>query len=475
MMMRRNARKDAEKLQQVKLPHPRELDSFILRAPLPVLVRSCLEWLTDAELLKQLFDATAEEQYTREITLDFMANLMLDVACGIEPSAGAALKTYRDEIDVSRQAFYGKLNRMEPNVSAAIVAHVAELAESVIVRLGPAQTELIAGHEARIVDGMYMGGRCAHRIAPLRKTNSAGLTGMALAVFAPATGLVHQAVLAEDAYTQERGVLDQLDIRAGQVWLGDRNFCIRSFLFRIHRAQSTFLIRWHASSCPYEEITPLHPARGSKQGAMAQSVRLRDPDSQEWLQARRIVLPLPQPTRNGDTQLILLTDLPDSVGADELCDRYRDRWQIETHFQRLTQQLHCEPPGLNHPRAALFSFAMSVAAANALAVVCNALAAQHGREAVRELSYYEFVLRVAQTWIGMAIAVPDAQWDFIRRFTPGQLAQWLNEIAQLVPMDRFKRSRRAPKRPQPKRASGKYNQHISNKRALDEERLNSAC
>jgi hypothetical protein len=42
-------------------------------------------------------------------------------------------------------------------------------------------------------------------------------------------------------------------------------------------------------------------------------------------QVRRIVLPLSQPTHNGDTQLILVTDLPDSVGADELCDRYRDR------------------------------------------------------------------------------------------------------------------------------------------------------
>lgn len=470
-MMRRNAKKDAEKLQQITLPHPRELAPFILQAPLPVLVRSCLEWLTDAELLKQLFAATAQEQYTRQLTLDFMVYLMLDVACGIEPSAGAALKTYRDDIDVSRQAFYGKLNRMEPKVSAAIVAHVAELAEAVIGRLGPTPAESMAGYEARIVDGMYMEGRGEHRIAPLRKTNSAGLTGMALAVFAPATGLVHQVVLAEDAYTQERSVLDQVAIGAGQVWLGDRNFCIRSFLFRIHRAHATFLMRWHASSCPYQEITPLQPARNSQQEALEQTVRLQDPQSKEWLPVRRIVLPLAQPTRNGDTQLILLTDLPESVSADELCNRYRDRWQIETHFQRLTQQLHCEPPALNHPRAALFCFAMSVAAANALAVVCNALQAQHGQEAVQELSYYQLVLRVAQTWRGMAIAVPGTQWDFIRRFTPDQLAQWLTEIAKLVPMESFKRSRRPPKRPQAKRASGKCNRHLSIKRALEEERL----
>lgn len=38
-MMQRNAKKDMEKLQQVTLPHLRELNPFLLRAPLPVLVR----------------------------------------------------------------------------------------------------------------------------------------------------------------------------------------------------------------------------------------------------------------------------------------------------------------------------------------------------------------------------------------------------------------------------------------------------
>ena len=474
-MVSRVAKQGVELAQQISLPHPPELAPFIRCAPLPVLVRSCLEWLIDDASLEHLFDETAEQQYTRELTLGFMVDLMLDVACGIQPSAGAALKAYREQMSASRQAFYGKLNRMEPAVSAAIVKHVADRANTIIEQLDARAAESIPGYRVRIVDGTCMGGRTEHRIKPLRKTNSAGLTSMAIAVFEPGSRTVRQMIPQEDAYTQERALLDQLDIDAGQLWIGDRNFCVRSFLFRVHRAQSAFVVRWHGSSCPYEEIEPLHRARGTRQGALEHHVRLQDPKSQEWLKVRRIVLPLAKPTRNGDTELILVTNLPDTEAADTLCDLYRERWTIETHYQRLTEQLHCEPAGLNHPRAALFAFAMAATASNALAVVQKALEGQHGRQAVQELSYYQMVLEIAQTWVGMAIVVPADQWSFVRKLTPEQLACWLSSIARLVPMAHFKRSPRGPKKPQPKRQSGKYHQHVSNKRLLDMENLKSAC
>lgn len=100
---------------------------------------------------------------------------------------------------------------------------------------------------------------------------------------------------------------------------------------------------------------------------------LHDRQSDEWLQVRRILLPLAEPTRNGDTELILMPNLPEAVQADQICQAYRGRWKIETHFQRLTEQLHCEPPALNYPRAALLAFAMAVCTGNALAVVQQAL------------------------------------------------------------------------------------------------------
>jgi Transposase DDE domain len=449
------------------LPYPRELKPFIERSPLPVLVRSCLEWLIDEPALETLFRQTAQRQYTRELTLDFIADTMLDVACGIHPTASAALTAYEERMTTTRQAFYAKLQRMEPGVGEAIVQHVAALTETVMAQWGMAHYEPVPGFQVRVLDGAHLGGRTEHRIKPLRQTNSAGLTGVALAVYSLATHLVLQVVLEEDAYTQERALLTQLDIGAGQLWIADRNFCVRAFLFRIAQAHSCFLMRWHRGACPFEAVEPLREVAASRPDVKEQAVQITDPKTGQQMAVRRIELCLPAPTRDGDTTLVLMTNLPAHVAAVDLCELYRQRWQIETHYQRLTQQLHCEPQGLNHPRAALFAFAMAIVAGNALALVQAALRERHGREAVEELSYYYLVMFVASVWEGMGIAVPAEKWHFVRQFTAAQLALWLSEVAQSVRMDQLRRSRRSPKKPQPKRASGKTHHHVSIKRLLD--------
>lgn len=402
------------------------------------------------------------------MTLDALVDLMLDVACGIQSSAHAALRARRDQIDVSRQAFYAKLARMELPVSAAIVERVMHLAEAVMAHSGFVGAEPIPGYTARILDGTVLGGRTEHRLAPLRKMRAAGLTGHALAVFAPATGLVRQIGLDEDAYTQERALLPQVEVAPGEVWIADRNFCVRAFLLRMHRTGSAFVVRWHAQ-CPYEACGPTEPAAGSKQGATEQAVQLTDPDTGAIMPARRIVLPLATRTRNGDAELILVTNLPPAIGADAIGHAYRERRQIETHFQRLTQQLHDEPAGLDAPRAALFAFAMAIVAGNALALVLAALRAAHGEEAVRELSYYYFVLEVSQTWKGMTVAVPDTDGAFVRQTDPDALAAWLLAVAGQVDMAYFRRSRRGPKKPPPKKAPLGRHTHVSNKRVIEED------
>jgi hypothetical protein len=450
-----------------ELACPQALAPFLRHAPVPVLVRSCLEWLVAQADLNTLFNQTAQDQYTLELTLDFLVDLMLDVACGIQPSAHAALRTRRAQIDISRQAFYAKLARMELPISAAVVERLADLAEVVMMHCGFTGAEPIPGYQARVLDGTVLGGRTEHRLAPLRSMRAAGLTGHALAVYAPATRIVKQVVLDEDAYTQERAMLPQVRVRDGEVWLADRNFCVREFLFRVRRAGSAFIVRWHAQ-CPYEACGPVLPAAGTAQGATEQQVRLTDPESGDVMMARRIVLPLATRTRNGDAELILLTDLPPVVSADATCDAYRQRWQIETHFQRLTQQLHGEPAGLDRPRAALFAFAMATTTGNALAMVTAALQAAHGEQAVQELSYYYFVLEVSSTWKGMAVAVPDADWAFVRDAPPGTLAIWLLAVARQVDMTYFRRNRRGPKKPPPKKAPANGHTHVSNKRVIDE-------
>lgn len=448
---------------------PQELIPFVKKAPLSVVVRSTLEWLIQPSVLDELFGTTAQKQYQRKLTLSFFVQTMLDVACGIHPCPTAAYKAHRvDPDDATKQAFFAKLTRMEVGVSAAVAHQIADSAAQVIAHLGATWPEPIPGYRARIVDGTQLGGRTDHRIKPLRHTKSAGLTGKALAVYAPAEQLIRQVVLHPDAYAQERSMLKQLQLDQQELWIADSAYCVRGFLFNLHRAHSVFVIRWHPSSCPYEEIDKLRHVKGTKHGIKEHKVWLEDPETQERLQARRIVKKLGKPTRNGNSELVLITNVPDMFDAERLCDVYAERWQIEVCFNRLTEQLQCEPSGLDHPAAALFAFAMAVCAANALAIVQAALKAEHGAEPVQELSYYYMVEHIAQMWHGMELMVPTERWEFVRNMPVQTLSDWLRYITQGVPMDRFRRSRRAPKKPPPKKGAGKQHKHVSVQRLLNQ-------
>src|SRR5207302_3430938 len=171
-------------------------------------------------------------------------------------------------------------------------------------------------------------------------------------------------------HCQERALLDQVAVDPGQLWIADRNFCVRSFLVRIARARAFFLIRWHQTTCPFAPVGPLRALGRCATGAVfEQAIMVEDPDGEGLShRLRRIVLELDQPTRDGATQIVLITNLPAEVSALLCCAVYRGRWQIEGHFQTLTDLLHCEVPSLGYPRAALFAFSMAVVAGNALAV-----------------------------------------------------------------------------------------------------------
>jgi hypothetical protein len=49
----------------------------------------------------------------------------------------------------------------------------------------------------------------------------------------------------EDGHTQERSLLESVlqTVKAGELWIADRNMCTQGFLFGIHSAASDFLLR----------------------------------------------------------------------------------------------------------------------------------------------------------------------------------------------------------------------------------------
>src|SRR5512135_1086907 len=77
---------------------------------------------------------------------------------------------------------------------------------------------------------------------------------------------------------------------------------------------------------------------------------------------------------------------------------------------------------------------------------------------------------VAEVYPGMMMAVPPARWPDLSRSRAATVSQLLNELAERVPVHRMSRCRRGPKKPRPRRSSGKPIHHVSNKKLLDRAR-----
>jgi hypothetical protein len=430
------------------------------------MTRIALDWIIDGTPLDRLFEEVAEGQYTREFTLTHFVQVMLDVASGNRPSPRAAFLRRDLQLIASISAFYRKLNRMELAVPEEVVRCTARRARQLIVAGGGLLPEPVEGYAARILDGNVLTG-AEHRIVPLRTTWSAGLPGKSLAVYEPASGLILDLILEEDAHCQERALVHRVDVEPGQLWIMDRNFCVRALLFRIARRGAFFLVRWHRTTLPFEPAGPLRACGRCATGEVfEQPIDVAD-GAGGVHRLRRIVLALDQPTRDGETEIVLVTNLPAEVTALACCETYKGRWRIEGHYQALTELLHCEVPTLGYPRAALFAFSMSAVAGNALAVLKGNLRVAHGAEIAAEVSDFALVDEVAEVYPGMMVGVPPARWPRLARRRAAQVAGLLNELAERVPVHRMFRCRRGPKKPRPRRSSGKRIHHVSNKKLLD--------
>ena len=130
--------------------------------------------------------------------------------------------------------------------------------------------------------------------------------------------------------------------------------------------------------------------------------------------------------------------------------------------------LHCEVPTLGYPRAALLAFSMAAVAGDALAVLKANLRVAHGPEMAAEVSSWALADEIAEVYPGMMIAVPPVHWAPLRQCGAATISRVLNEVAERMPLHRMLRSRRGPKKPRPRRSSGKRIHHVSNRKLLDQ-------
>ena len=199
-----------------------------------------------------------------------------------------------------------------------------------------------------------------------------------------------------------------------------------------------------------------------------QPVVIIDEDENEWHLRRRVVVQLHQPTQDGDTEVAVLTNLPDTdADATVVSQLYLGRWTIEGLFQVVTDQFAFEIKTLGYPQAALFSFCMALVAYHLLALVRTALGSVHGHGKVEAgISNYYLVEEIQATYRGMMIALHSIDWQVIRSLSPEEFCSHLQYWASHVNLKRFASSPRGKKNRTPDRPREPHRPHVSTARLL---------
>jgi hypothetical protein len=444
------------------------LEPFIQRSSVTVMVRGTLEYLLLPEHLDTLFVEAADRQYTRKLLFSSMVDLMGLVVCRIRPSIRAAYLSRQDQIDGTLKCLYDKLNHLEPVIAATMVRHSYDRAAAVVDQMHGQRPEWQSEYNIRILDGNRLTGT-EHRLAVLRGTKQAALPGQSLAVLDPLRDLVCDVIACEDAHAQERSLLDPVlaTVRPDDLWIADRNFCTAKFLFSIAQKLGYFIIRHHGGSFGWTAASKRR-WRGRVETGTVYEQTIAVEHEGKTRKLRRVTLVLDQATKEGETEIHLLTNLrKGKVNACQVAEWYRKRWTLEGVFQDLTVSLRCEINTLGYPKAALFGFCTALVAFNALSVAKAAMRSEHGADQVEAVSDHLLAAEVAAVHEGMDIAVPEQVWVEFQTMTPRQMARTLKTLARSFNLARFRKHSRGPKKPRPPRKSGAGSTHVATARLLN--------
>lgn len=443
---------------------------FVEADPVVVMLRATLENVFSPETLDTIFRESAIRQVQRDLLFSSAVDLLSLVVLKQQEGINSAYAFQRDKLTVSVKSIYNKLKGTEMQVCRALVRRTAEPLLKAIDELGKRKPKL-AGYHTRIIDGNHLTST-DHRLKALRTTRSGPLPGQALVVLDADYMLVVDLFPCEDGEAQERRIFPEVipSAQKADLWIADRNFCTTGFLFGLASHEACFVIRQHKSTLTWDRETKRRKVGRAEKGEIYEQI-LHLQDGQQTLPVRRITIQLDQPIRNGETEINLLTNLPpEDADAAKVAELYLTRWTIENAFQEIEQSLRGEINTLGYPPAALLGFTIAVYTYNALSLIKWAIEEQHGDVIQRQqISGYYLALYVKLDYSGMMIALPPKEWT--KRFAtllPRELAHYLRTCAKHVRTNAIRKNVRGPKRPPPKRSSGRINHHVSTAQLIAE-------
>src|SRR5262249_33769316 len=219
---------------------------FVRQSPFAVMSRAILERALCLDELDQLFERHADKQYTRELLFSSVVDLTSLVVICTYDSVHAAYVDDVVDISVSLTSVYNKLQGIEDPVSSELVRHTASRLQPVVAQLGGVLPEIIPGYRMRVLDGNHLAAT-EHRLQETRHDSAAPLPGQALVVYEPAVQMATDIILCEDGHAQERSLLDKVvaKVKERDLWMADRNFCVKWFLLAIAKRGGFYIIREH--------------------------------------------------------------------------------------------------------------------------------------------------------------------------------------------------------------------------------------
>lgn len=449
---------------------------FANYSPVTVMLRAILEYALPPERLDALFRQHAQQQHEDELLFSTVVNTLALAVNGVRKSVHAAYQASREEFTVSVTALYDKLQGIETQVSQALVRDSAAQLVPLVRALGVLPPALLPGYRVKILDGNHLTGT-EHRLPETRTLHSSPLPGQALVVLDPQLRLMLDVFPCEDAYAQERSLLPAVltTVESGDVWIADRNFCTTKFLFGLRDRQAAFVIRRHGSTLHDKQLESDKQELGRCETGVIyeQILQIGNPEEsnseRQVFKLRQIIVQLDAPTRDGETEIRLLTNVPaESATAIEIAELYHRRWKIESAFQEIEQALRSEVNTLCYPKAALLAFCVALQTYNMISVIKTSIrVAQRTPSLLDELSGYALAEEIGATYRGMMIAIESELWtkEFAQLKVP-EMAEALKHLGSKVDIRQFKKKKRGPKKPRPKRTGGLREKHVSTARLL---------
>jgi hypothetical protein len=432
------------------------LEIFRQKTPLSCLLHGLLERCFSAERLDRIFLENAQEQYTRELLFSTVCELLLGVVLKIHPSVNAAHQKRPEPVGATVSALYEKLKGVELNVSQALLRDTSADLSEILDALGFKPEPWLPGYPVRILDGNCLAAS-EKRLAVHQNVGGAALPGKSLVVLDPERRLMLGVFPCEDGHANERSLFGAVAriMRAGELWIADRNFCTLGYLRSIREQGSFTVVRLH-KNLPFTEDTPLLFVEEDGERRIFEQNATVDGHPH-----RRVRVELVKPTRDGDSFLDILTNLPPEISAATVAALYRKRWTLETAFQHVEKHFNSEIKTLAYPKAALFGFALALVAYNVFSVIMSALDCAHGKPVSKDLSGYYIAHEIAATYLALIHLGAALDWRFAAACPPTEFAAWLRETALHVRLQSLKKHPRGPKKPRQKPPYDPNQPHVS--------------